>query len=135
VFTPDGRRAYVVVDVAGDGSPPNKYSFRYAIDTSESGGGEGPAPAAPTSLAGSAISSSRIDLTWTDNSAIETGFRIERCTGNRCTNFVVVGNTDANVTAFTDMGLASRTSYRYRARSYNATGVSAPSNAVTIRTR
>lgn len=61
--------------------------------------------------------------------------RIERCTGNRCTNFVVVGNTDANVTAFTDTGLASRTSCRYRARSYNATGVSAPSNAVTIRTR
>ncbi len=124
-----------MVDVAGDGSSPNPYSFLFAIDTSEGGGGGGTAPAAPTRLAGSAVSSSRIDLTWTDNSANETGVRIERCTGKGCTSFVVVGTTGANVTAFTDTGLASRTSYRYRARSYNATGVSAPSNSVTIRTR
>jgi hypothetical protein len=134
-FTPDGTTAYVVVDVAGDGSSPNPYSFLYAIDTSESGGGGGTAPAAPTGLAGSTVSSSRIDLTWTDNSANETGFRIERCTGRRCTSFVVVGETGANVTAFSDTGLASTTSYRYRVRSYNATGSSAPSNSVTIKTR
>ncbi|MEK7328335.1 MAG: ammonia-forming cytochrome c nitrite reductase subunit c552, partial [Chloroflexota bacterium] len=37
-------------------------------------------PLAPTNLAATAVSSNQIDLTWTDNSAEEAGFRVERAT-------------------------------------------------------
>ena len=57
------------------------------------------------------------------------------CSEDRGTSFARVGTTGANVTAFTDTGLASRTSYRYRARSYNGAAVSAPCNAVTMWTQ
>ena len=34
--------------------------------------------AAPTNLSGQVISPTQINLTWTDNSTTETGFKIER---------------------------------------------------------
>src|SRR5206468_12564526 len=37
-------------------------------------------PAAPSSLAATATSSSQINLSWTDNSSNESGFKIERAT-------------------------------------------------------
>ena len=39
-----------------------------------------PPPTAPGNLAAAAVSSSRIDLTWTDNSSNEQGFKVERST-------------------------------------------------------
>jgi hypothetical protein len=47
----------------------------------------GAPPAAPTNLVATAVSSSQINLTWTDNSNNETGFKIERCIGSGCTSF------------------------------------------------
>ena len=38
------------------------------------------APAAPTSVSATAVSSSQINLTWTDNASNESGFQIERST-------------------------------------------------------
>ena len=40
------------------------------------------APAAPSALAATALSTTQINLTWSDNSANETGFKIERKTGS-----------------------------------------------------
>lgn len=37
-----------------------------------------PGPAAPTDLTATAVSSSRIELRWTDNATTETGFKLER---------------------------------------------------------
>jgi hypothetical protein len=93
-----------------------------------------PVPAAPTNLNGSAVSTSQINLSWTDNSNNEQGFRIERCTGNNCTNFVQIAQVGANVTAFSNTGLARNTRYRYRVRAFNAGGNSAYSNIITVRT-
>src|SRR5215208_3678549 len=85
-------------------------------------------PAAPTNLTATTFSSSQINLLWTDNSDNESGFKIERCKGATCTNFVQVAQVSANVTAFANTGLTRNTTYRYRVRAFNAGGNSAYSN-------
>ena len=68
----------------------------------------------------------------TDNVAV-TGYRVERCLGAACANFVQVG-TPAG-TSFDDTGLAAATSYRYRVRAADAvpnlSGYSSIQNATT----
>lgn len=94
-----------------------------------------PPPAAPSGLGATAISSSQINLSWTDNSNNETGFKIERCQGSSCTNFAQIATVGPNGTTFNNnTGLARGTRYRYRVRASNAVGNSAYSNIVTVRT-
>jgi len=91
-------------------------------------------PAAPSNLTADAVSATQINLAWSDNSGNETGFKIERCTGNNCTNFAQITQVGANVTSFSDTGLARNTRYRYRVRAFNAAGNSAYSNIADART-
>jgi hypothetical protein len=93
-----------------------------------------PLPAAPTNLVGNAVSATQINLSWTDNSTNEQGFSIERCTGNNCTNFAQIAQVGANVRTFNNTGLTNNTFYRYRVRAFNASGNSAFSNIVTVKT-
>jgi uncharacterized protein (TIGR02145 family) len=87
-------------------------------------------PIAPSNLIGTAISTTEINLSWTDNSTNETGFKIERRTG--IGNYTVVGTVNADVLTFSDTGLTSSTSYTYRVYSYNTAGKSPTySNEVT----
>ena len=80
-----------------------------------------------------ALDTSRIKLTWKDNSTGETGFKIERSTSST-TGFVQIGTVGTGVTTFTDTGLASRTTYYYRVRAYNSGGNSAYSNVDSAKT-
>jgi len=95
-------------------------------------------PAAPSALSAGAMSASRIDLNWTDNSATEDGFRIERCTGVNVTcadaNFAQIAQTGPNTTTYSDTGLSAATSYSYRVRAFNSAGNSAYSNTATAMT-
>jgi hypothetical protein len=75
-----------------------------------------------------------IDLTWTDSDATETGFKIERCTGAGCSDFAQIATVGANVTGYSNTGLAASTSYSYRVRAYNAAGNSAYSNIAAATT-
>ncbi len=93
-------------------------------------------PAAPSGLSASAISSSRIDLSWTDNSGNETAFIVARSTtsGGPYTDIATLG---ANVTAYSNTGLAASTTYYYVVRASNAAGSSANSaqaSATTLAT-
>jgi hypothetical protein len=91
-----------------------------------------PSPAAPTSLAATAASSTNINLTWTDNSTNETGFKIERAIGGGAFSpLITVG---ANVTGYADSGLTASTSYSYRVRATNGAGDSAYSNTASATT-
>jgi titin len=92
-----------------------------------------PLPAAPSGLTATTISSSRIDLTWTDNSNNESGFKIERKTGNAGT-FAEIATVGANVTSFSSADLNANTKYFYRVRAYNAGGNSAYANMVEATT-
>lgn len=92
-----------------------------------------PSIPAPSGLTATAGTGNRIDLTWTDNSTNETGFRVDRCSGAGCSSFAQVGtNTAANITVFADEnGLTAATSYSYRVRAFNATDSSTWSSTAT----
>jgi hypothetical protein len=92
------------------------------------------APAAPTNLSASVLSSSQIRLQWTNNSSTRTAISIERCT-TPCKNFSEIARVAGSATSVIDSGLASRTSYSYRVRAYNGTGWSPYSSTVTAKTR
>jgi len=90
------------------------------------------APYAPSDLAAAATSSSQIDLTWTDNSVNESGFRIQRSADG--TNWSDLTTVGADVTSYPDTGLSATTTYYYRVDANNAYGNSAfsnPANATT----
>ena len=91
-------------------------------------------PSAPTGLTATPVSATRVDLRWTDTSSNETGFRLERCKGGKCTNFAVVATPAAGATTYPDVGLQAATSYRYRVQAFNATGFSDYTSIVTVRT-
>jgi hypothetical protein len=87
-------------------------------------------PAAPTNLGANAVSSSQIDLSWTDNSNDETAFKIERSTDAGLT-FGEIATVTTDATTFTDTGLAPLTTYTYQVRASNSGGDSAYSNTAT----
>ena len=84
-------------------------------------------PAAPSNLTATAVSTSQIDLTWTDNSGVETGVKIERKTGSSGT-WAQIATVGANVTAYSNNGLTHGTTYYYRVRAYNVNVNSVYSN-------
>jgi glucose/arabinose dehydrogenase/chitodextrinase len=87
-------------------------------------------PSAPTGLSGTAVGSSRVDLTWsasTDNAGV-AGYRVERCQGAGCTNFAQIAAPTA--TSYSDTGLAPSTTYRYQVRAVDASGNLGPYSAI-----
>jgi C1A family cysteine protease len=94
-----------------------------------------PAPAAPSGLAANPISSDQINLSWADGSNNEDGFKVERCTGAGCSNFVQIGTVGANVQTYSSTGLSADTTYSYRVRSFNTGGNSSYSNSANATTQ
>ncbi len=87
----------------------------------------------PSSFTLQALSSSKVRLNWTDKSATESGFRIER---SRLTdrNFTEIATVGANTTSYTDTGLSASTTHYYRVRAYNAYTTSAYSSEKHVTT-
>ncbi len=92
-----------------------------------SGGSSSPpqVPIAPANLVVTSTQTTAIGIGWSDLSANEAGFRIERCTGTGCSGFTQIAETAENATSYTDSNLAMATTYRYRVRSFNSQGNSA----------
>jgi M6 family metalloprotease-like protein len=88
------------------------------------------APAAPTGLSALALSSTEIDLTWTDNADNEDSYRIER--GPDGINFAIIDTLPANATSYSDSGLTQTTTYFYRVSAVNT--VAAPASNVASAT-
>jgi hypothetical protein len=94
------------------------YTSESSATTSSSG------PTAPTGLSATAVSSSGINLSWTDASGDETGFQVERSTTSG-SGFTLITTTAANATSYSDASLTANTTYYYRIRATNGTGSSA----------
>jgi fibronectin type 3 domain-containing protein len=116
---------YVIRAVNAGGSSPN---------SNEAGATTLPTPpTAPSGLAGTAASSSQINLSWADNSSNEANFIVARSTtvGGPYTDIATLG---ANVTSYNNTGLAADTTYYYVVRASNTGGTSANSNEANART-
>jgi len=90
------------------------------------------APAAPSNLVASAVSSTQINLSWADNSDNEAGFKLERSTNGL--DFVQFATVNAGVTNASDSGLAPSTTYYYQVRAFNVVGNSADTGIAQART-
>lgn len=96
-------------------------------------------PAAPGSPSATRVSEARLDLAWTDTTADETGFRIERCKGAACTDFTEIGTVGAGVTTYSDTSpMDVDSSYRYQIRANKTAtcngGWNGPYSAITAAT-
>ncbi len=115
-------------DAAGNLSP---YSNVASTTTS----GDTTPPTAPSSLSATAVSTAQINLSWTastDNVGV-TGYKVERCSGSSCTNFVQIATPSG--TSYSDTGLAPSTAYNYRVRATDAAGnLSSYSNVASANT-
>jgi hypothetical protein len=87
----------------------------------------------PSNLTATAVSSSQINLSWSDNSSNEGEFLIERDTSPAFAS-PVVKVAWANSTFFSDTGLSPSTAYYYRVKAKNATDSSGYSNTATATT-
>ena len=91
------------------------------------------APVAPTNLTFGVYDATnrQLEMTWTDNSENELGFRVQ-CSYDQ-NDWFTVETTDANVTSRTATGLVEGRTYYFRVAAYNAYGVSDwTTGAVTI---
>ncbi|MBI2831742.1 MAG: c-type cytochrome, partial [Chloroflexi bacterium] len=91
-------------------------------------------PAAPTTLAATAVSAGQVNLTWVDNAGDETGYRIERATNNTFTANSITHTVGANTTSYSDTTVSGSTTYYYRVYAYNVSGDSATSNTASVTT-
>ena len=92
-------------------------------------------PAAPSNLTASAVSSTTINLSWSDNSNNETDFELERCDGKgKCRTFMLVASPGENTSSYMDTGLQPGSPYSYRIRAVNSGLYSAYSNTAKDRT-
>ncbi|MDQ6915143.1 MAG: fibronectin type III domain-containing protein, partial [Actinomycetota bacterium] len=114
---------------AKNATGPSAYSNVASATTSPP-----PPPAAPSLLNATAVSSSRIDLQWTDNSGVEANMVVERDTSSSFASPTVT-TLPADTTTYSDTGLSPSTTYYYRVKAKNATGSSGYSNTSSATTK
>jgi hypothetical protein len=87
---------------------------------------------APSVLTATAISSTQINLIWT-NVTGETGYEIERSPITN-TNYIQLATVGTDILLYSDTTITEGNTYYYKVRAYNVNGYSAYSNEVIITT-
>jgi hypothetical protein len=82
--------------------------------------------AAPTNLTATAVSSSQINLLWTDHATNATSYSVERSTDG--TTWNQVASPGPTSTSYADVGLTTGVTYSYRVQAFAGTTASAYSN-------
>ena len=122
-----------------DGGRASEQSVCYRV-TAFNAPGDSPAsnvncttpPAAPTDLKATGVDGPAVDLAWTDHSAVEDGYRMERSDNGAA--FTTVGYLSANSTSYRDIYVNSKTAYSYQVRAYKDGGFSGYSNVASAET-
>jgi predicted phage tail protein len=125
-FTPTQTRSFLegrAIDLGSAGKDTRFGYGRLHLGTAP--------PSAPTLLTANPISTTQISLTWS-NVVEETGYKVERNGVNGWNEVAAVGT---NVISFTNTGLTCQTTYQYRIRAHNASGLSKPSNTLNATTQ
>ena len=89
-------------------------------------------PDAPTNLTATTAGSTQINLTWTDNSNDEVGFKLQISLDQSTWNTIYT--SQAGETSYSNTGLNSTTTYYYRVFAYNDIGNSDYSNIGNAKT-
>lgn len=103
------------------------YSNGVLLKTTDDGYNPPAEPNSPTDLEAVADSSKRINLSWTDNSNNEEGFKIERSSDGGI-NWNLLYTGVQNTTSYPDTGLIPYSVYFYRLYAFNSSGNSGYSN-------
>ena len=84
-------------------------------------------PSPPSGLTATVVSPIQINLSWTDNSNNEAGFKIERKEGAGGI-YSQIATVGPNIAAYSDIGLMPGLVYYYKIKAYNEAGDSSYSN-------
>jgi hypothetical protein len=107
------------------------FSCSKSSDSSEAANPSVNIPNAPTSLSSTLNSPTIVNISWSDQSTNELGFKIERKVDGG--NYILIATVGPNVTTYQDVSLSLSSSYTYRVYSYNSAGNSSSySNIVNI---
>ncbi len=87
----------------------------------------------PSGLGAEAASSSQINVSWTDHSSDESGFKIERKEESE-SNYTHIATVPADAESHSDTGLSAETAYTYRVRGFNSSGNSGYSDGASATT-
>ncbi|HTR27982.1 MAG TPA: PA14 domain-containing protein [Puia sp.] len=91
-------------------------------------------PKTPYNVTGTAASSTRINLNWTDTSSALTGYTLSRSIGDS-SHFTVLANLAAGVTTYSDSALFGHQAYYYRLTATGPGGTSASTPALLVTTK
>jgi len=91
-------------------------------------------PGAPSELVATVISSTRVDLSWSDNSSREDGYHIQRATDSGFTQDLVTFAVGPSVASYSDTSVSPAITYFYRVTAFGQAGDSQPTLAVQATT-
>ena len=89
-------------------------------------------PNEPEDLEATAASPSEVDLSWSDNSDNEDGFKVERKEEGGA--YSVIATVPSDTTTYKDTSVEAEKTYYYRVKAFNSKGDSAYSNEVQVTT-
>lgn len=91
--------------------------------------------APPTNFTATSPSRSTVTLKWTNRMTTIHQMEIQRCAGSRCTTFPTVNYVDPAATTYTEGGLKSGTTFRYRLKVTDIAGVVGYSSIASVKVR
>ena len=120
-------------------------TYYYKVRATNSGGDSGYSntastttqpvpPTAPSGLAATAVSTSQINLVWTDNASNETNMVVARGTASGGP-YSDIATLAANTTSYANTDLSANTTYYYVVRAVNTGGASANSAQASAKTQ
>lgn len=121
------------MNVIGGTPAPSFPAAGFSVKYEVGGGGNPTVPADPSGLSASAVSSSQINLSWTDNATDEDTYQVEQSLDGVIFSVIAMLSADSNT--YSDTGLTPSTEYFYQVNASNAAGASGYTNTASATTQ